>query len=128
MKKNRILILLLVIVPILAAGSLYGGMWIGFYRVSQVPSLHAAAGDGDLQEVQRLLGAGEPVNVQITGRWQTYEGQTALMWAAMHGHADVARLLLDSGADPSIRDANGQTAMYYADGHDLVLQVLEQQR
>lgn len=126
--KNRIVILLLLLVPILAAGVLYGGMWFGMYRASQVPSLHTAAGEGDLQEVKRLLASGEPVNVQITGRWQTYEGQTALMWAAMHGHAEVARFLLDSGADPSIRDANGQNAMYYAEGHDLVWQVLEQHR
>jgi hypothetical protein len=123
--KNRIVILLMVIVPVLAAGGLYGGMWIGMYRASQVPSLHTAAGDGDLQEVKRLLGTGEPVNLQITGRWETYEGQTPLMWAALHGHVEVVRFLLDNGADPSIRDANGQNAEYYA-GNELVQQVLEQ--
>jgi len=122
---NRIVILLVVVVPILAAGGLYAGMWIGMYRASQVPSLHAAAGDGDLQEVQRLLAAGEPVNMQIARGW--FDGQTPLMWAALHGHADVAGFLLDNGADPSIRDANGQTAQDFA-GNDLVLQVLEQQR
>ena len=52
------------------------------------------------------------------------------MWAALHGHAEVARLLLDSGADPMIRDANGQTVWDYAEmgDSDLVFRLLEQHK
>ncbi len=31
-------------------------------------------------------------------------GNTALIWAAMRGHADCARLLLDAGADTEVKD------------------------
>jgi hypothetical protein len=126
--KNRIVILLLVIGPFLAVGSLFAFMGFGFYRASQVPSLHTAAEEGGLQEVQRLLGAGEPVNMQISRGW--FDGQTPLMWAARHGHVEMVRFLLDSGADPSISDANGQTAWDYAElgESDLVLKMLEEHR
>lgn len=129
--KNRIVIMLLVVGPFLAVGSLFAFMGFGFYRASQIPRLHAAAGDGDLQQVQQLLAAGEPINLQITGSFgDSHEGQTPLMWAALHGHAEVARLLLDSGADPMIRDANGQTVWDYAEmgDSDLVFRLLEQHK
>jgi ankyrin repeat protein len=32
------------------------------------------------------------------------DGKTALMWAAMNGHANIVRLLLDNGAVVSLRD------------------------
>lgn len=126
--KKRIVVLVLIVGPLLAVGSLAIYMAIGFYRASHVPSLHSAAGAGNLQEVKSLIAAGTPVNMQITGAWDAYQGQTALMWAAWHGHADVARFLLDNGADPSMRDASGHTAKDFAemDGNDLVLQILEQ--
>ena len=37
----------------------------------------------------------------------TYDGETALMTAAHHGHAECARLLLDAGADPTLRLTGG---------------------
>ncbi len=37
------------------------------------------------------------------GRRAQY-GSTALIWAAMRGHADCARLLLDAGADKETTD------------------------
>jgi uncharacterized protein len=39
---------------------------------------------------------------------------TPLMLAAMYGHADVARLLLEEGADPSLRNEQGLTAVDFA--------------
>jgi ankyrin repeat protein len=130
MKKNRIVVLMLVVGPFLAVGSLFVPGAIGMFRMyrAEVPSLHAAAAEGDLQEVRSLIAAGTPVNMQITERSPGYDGQTALMRAALRGHVDVARFLLDSGADPSIRDAKGLTAHDYAEtgGCDLVLQLFEQ--
>lgn len=37
-------------------------------------------------------------------------GQTALMMAALFGREDIIRLLLDKGADASVKDAMGNTA------------------
>jgi ankyrin repeat protein len=41
-------------------------------------------------------------------------GRTALMIAAIAGHIDVARLLVEAGSDPNIVDAEGSTALTLA--------------
>jgi ankyrin repeat protein len=41
-------------------------------------------------------------------------GRTALMIAAIEGHADVARLLVEAGSDLTLADAEGQTALTLA--------------
>ncbi len=37
-------------------------------------------------------------------RARTQGGSTALIWAAINGHADCARLLLNAGVDKSVKD------------------------
>jgi ankyrin repeat protein len=39
------------------------------------------------------------------------------MVAAINGHTEVARLLLDRGADPELEDGDGWTALMLARGH-----------
>jgi ankyrin repeat protein len=56
--------------------------------------LMTAARAGDSASVQALLDAGGDPNT--AERWH---GQTALMWAAIEGHADVAELLIAHGAE-----------------------------
>ena len=41
-------------------------------------------------------------------------GGTPLMWAAGYGYTPIVRLLLARGADPRIRDLDGETAVDYA--------------
>jgi hypothetical protein len=60
-----------------------------------------------------------------------YLGRTGLHWAIMHSQLEVARLLLERGADPSIRDelfqadADGWLHMFFATRwHDPVTQQL----
>ena len=56
--------------------------------------------------VGALLAAGSNVDTV-----DDVEGYTALMWAANHGEVPaVVHALLDAGADPSVRGANGETA------------------
>jgi ankyrin repeat protein len=68
--------------------------------------------------VKLLLDRGAEPNTQQV------RGQTALMWAAAEGHADVVELLLERGADPALasmasskperRPAGGMTALLFA--------------
>ena len=72
---------------------------------------------------------------------EDYQGQTALMWAAAEGHADVVAILLEAGADPDIQarvsdlsnrsmrtdfPTGGFTAAMWAarEGHEDVLRTL----
>jgi ankyrin repeat protein len=65
-------------------------------RGAAVKDLAAAAGLGRLADVARLLGAADgPAR------------HAALALAAQHGHAEVVRLLLDAGEDPSRYNPDG---------------------
>lgn len=39
---------------------------------------------------------------------------TALMWAAFHGRTEQVRVLIGKGADPSMRDMDGMTAVHWS--------------
>ncbi len=62
------------------------------------PPLVAAAERDDLTEVRRLLDGGTPVNAS-----NSILGKTALLAAAGQGRVEVARLLLERGADVNAR-------------------------
>lgn len=55
-----------------------------------------------------------------------YEGRSALILAAMHGHRDITLALLGSGADPNAQDKEGATALLKAVkcGHDSIVSLL----
>lgn len=77
------------------------------YRpVGGLTALLYAARDGCYDCVEALIGAGADVNVPAP------EGVTALMLALDNDHNDVARLLLDRGANPQLWDWWGRTALY----------------
>ncbi|NLR96295.1 ankyrin repeat domain-containing protein [Rhizobium sp. P38BS-XIX] len=58
--------------------------------------LHEAAGENDIDGVSRMLALGLDVNA-ITSRTPLHE-------AALHGHIEMAGLLIEHGADTTIRD------------------------
>jgi len=74
------------------------------------PALLAAASvaEDDPAGVKLLLKRRAHVNAR--GRL----GRTALMTAALHGHAEIARALLDAGAQIDLADAHGATALMEA--------------
>ncbi len=79
------------------------------YRpVGGLTALLYAARSGCYDCVERLIAAGADVNMP------TPEGVTPLMIALDNDHNDVAKLLLDRGANPNVWDWWGRTALYIA--------------
>jgi len=115
------------------------GAEVDLHNVFKITPLMSATGmsgngrgpGGDLEGIQEraiktidlLLDAGADINAQVTGshnftsQLDTYiqgrdnEGRTALHNAAELGWEKVVAHLLERGADPSIVDAEGQTAL-----------------
>jgi len=75
-------------------------------------SLVLAAGEGNLEEVQRRL---SETNVNINS---FHCGATSLMMAAATGHLHVIAFLVDAGADLNIRSHMSKTALIYAAEHN----------
>ena len=64
------------------------------------------ADGGDLREITLIVQGGGDVNWQLEPT-----GLTPLMAAASADHLDVVRFLIEHGADPSLTDSNGRTAL-----------------
>ncbi len=64
------------------------------------PSIHVAAGRGNIKAVKEYLAAGADVNAKDWGEW------TPLHYAARHGHKEIAELLIDKGADVDAKADN----------------------
>jgi uncharacterized protein len=83
--------------------------------------LMTAARVGSLASVKVLLARGAAVDAKDERR-----GQTALMWAAAEGHADVVQTLVELGADVHLRLSSGFTPLLFAirEGRSGVVRVL----
>jgi ankyrin repeat protein len=84
-------------------------------------ALMTAARVGTLASVKALLVRGATVDSK-----DERHGQTALMWAAAEGHADVVQMLIEVGADYHLRLASGFTPLLFAvrEGHSDVVRTL----
>jgi hypothetical protein len=88
-------------------------------RGAPVNTLAAAAGLGRLGDATQLLATADPES-----------RHRALALAALHGHVEIVRLLLDAGEDPSRYNPDGNhshsTPLHQAvlAGHDAVVQLL----
>jgi len=73
------------------------------------PGLCRAALEGDLDLMRSLIESGEPVNVQ------DQSGDTPLHLAVMRGDEKKVDLLLRAGADPTLCNHNGESALSLAE-------------
>ena len=72
--------------------------------------------------MQRLLGAGPEIN-QRDG-----DGATPLMHAALEGHEDVCRFLIEKGSDATVRDNDGWGLLKLAKSHPKIVALLKRAR
>ena len=79
------------------------GYWGG------MAAMHFAARDGRIDTVKALVEAKADVNQRTVG-----DNSTALLVATINGHFDLAKYLLDQGADPNLAQHNGVTSLYAA--------------
>ncbi len=87
----------------------------------QVAPLHSAVAVQNVKLAGRLLEKGADVNKPQTA------GVNALHSAAHRGQTEMIKLLLQYGADPALKTADGKTALDFAkaDGHEAAAALLE---
>ena len=96
---------------------------------SRFDPIHSAARMRDVQTVQQELDAGVDVDV-VNGRAANGDGGNTALWFAAQGPSpngvDVARVLIDAGADVNKQCEHGRTALHMAAawGHADVVQLL----
>jgi hypothetical protein len=73
---------------------------------AQDEALFRAARHGDVRGIEQALAAGGRANAAAP-----IDGKTALFRAAVFGHVDAVRLLLERGADPVTVGADGHTVL-----------------
>ena len=69
--------------------------------------LHLAARQGQTAAVQALLDAGADINQRGAG-----DKVTPIIMATINGHFDLAKALVDQGANPGLAEDNGVTPLY----------------
>ncbi len=103
--------LAVVILTVIAMGALAAWKSGGQPRLD---ALHAAARDGDIARVDRLLIAGDMLDAPCHDGWTDVTDLTPLMWAARGGQPMMVKHLLERGADVDAVDSSGQTALHWA--------------
>lgn len=93
----------------------------GTTKIGRPLTLFDVAEEGDAVAAARLLAAGTSADER-----RAPGGETPLMRAAARGHEEVARILLDAGADAGARRADGFTPLILAVffGHEAVVGLL----
>jgi ankyrin repeat protein len=96
--------------PAAASGPRRGGdRTFGAAVIGGMTALHFAAREGHKAAVRTLVAGGADVNLVTAG-----ERTSPMVEAIINGHLDLARLLLESGADPKPPNVDDLTALYAA--------------
>ena len=75
---------------------------------------------GLLRELCKALSIPSPQNPTMLAilNAQNKAGNTALHWAALNGHLESVKVLLEEGSDPTITNQRGHDAVYEAELND----------
>jgi ankyrin repeat protein len=84
-----------------------GGRALGATSVGGLTALHFAAREGQMDAIRELVDGGADINKQ-SGSDKT----PPMTEAIINGHLDIAKFLLDHGADAKIANGDGLTALY----------------
>jgi len=101
---ENVIKILPIIVVVLVVFLLREGL--SFYRYVKYCKLHEAAKTGRIKKVRRLLEEGHP-----TDAVDPSFGLTPLHFAVRNGHVEVARLLIENGADLTQPSTQGITPL-----------------
>ena len=75
---------------------------------ASLQSLHEAVNQGYLSQVRQILNT-EGIDINAVDA----QGQSALHRAVIKGHTEIAALLIEAGADTTLQDHQGKTALAY---------------
>jgi len=79
------------------------------YAQGGLAAIHLAARQGYTSTMDALIASGADINQPTAG-----DRTTPMIVATINGHFDLAKALLDRGADPAIASENGVTPLYAA--------------
>ncbi|UCF98383.1 MAG: ankyrin repeat domain-containing protein [Spirochaetaceae bacterium] len=102
-QMRRVLVILIVMTGISCATVDFEPTPIDPEKVNE--DFRGAVQSGDTIEVEHLLYMGAEVNKADA------DGLTPLMFTSYSGHLEVARLLIEAGADIAAQDNNGYSAL-----------------
>ncbi|KAK1640655.1 hypothetical protein BDP81DRAFT_311927, partial [Colletotrichum phormii] len=95
-----------------------------------IAHVYTAAKAGDVQAIEQLIQEGvKPLtnrtNVDVNSR--SIAGRSPLFWPVSRGDELIVVTLMDAGADPTIMDCNGNTAITMArkNRHESIAEMLE---
>ena len=80
---------------------------LNILNVSPAP-LVVAISKGEIETVKKFIEYGTNVNEKLNG-------MTPLMYAARYNNVEMIKMLLEKGADISIKDSHGNTAIKHAE-------------
>ncbi|KAG4433881.1 hypothetical protein IFR05_010640 [Cadophora sp. M221] len=86
--------------------------------------LEFALRNGNVGIATLFLAPSCPMSKEVNKTW--LDSYTPLSWAAVEGHLDFAKVLVENGADTKMTGTNGWTALHYASagGYSEIVQLL----
>jgi hypothetical protein len=106
MKTLSAILLKIFLLFLSASAFAQSGPWAKYDNTMKGNALVRESDGGNLEEVKSIVAGGGDVNWQLEPT-----GLSPLMAAASNGKTEVVRYLLNNGADPLLKDANGRTAL-----------------